>query len=165
MLGLISFQMGHTDPAIEFLTKAARETGNDAQVLAELGFAFLQLDRLEEAEDIFGRVIAIAPDVADGYNYLGTVFRRMNRLDEAVATYRRAIELRPDFAEALLNLGVALQSQRRLDEALQCYKRALALMPSCARLIALNLASMGRGTLWLAPSGLQRHLELLVDTE
>ena len=43
------------------------------------------------------------------------------------------------------------------------YKRALALMPSCARLIALNLASMGKGTLWLDPDGLQTHLETLFD--
>ncbi len=89
----------------------------------------------------------------------------MNRFDEAVAAYRRAIELRPDFAEASLNLGVALQSQKRLDEALPFYKRALALMPSSARFIALNLASMGKGMLWLDPENLQQHLELLVDDE
>ena len=65
----------------------------------------------------------------------------------------------------LLNLGVALQSRKRLEEALRFYKRALALMPSCARLIALNLASMGKGTLWLDPGGLQRHFELHVDDE
>ena len=115
--------------------------------------------------DKFGRVVAIAPDAAEAHNYLGVVYRRLNRSDDAVAAYRRAIKLRPDFADALLNLGIALQSQKRLEEALRFYKRALALMPSCARLIALNLASMGKGMLWLDPDGLQRHLESLVDDE
>lgn len=165
MHGLIALRSGHAGSAIESLTKAAREAGDDAQVLTELGFAYLKLDRLEEAADTFGRVVAIAPDVADGHNYLGTTYRRMKRFDEAVAAYRRAIELRPEFAEALLNLGVALQSQKRLEEALRFYKRALALLPSSARFIALNLSSMGKGMLWLDPENLQRHLESLVDDE
>jgi len=165
MHGLIALRSGHARPAIELLTKAAREAGDDAQVLAELGYAYLKLGRLEEAAETLERVVALAPDVATGHNYLGTVYRRMNRLDQSVAAYRRAIELRPDFAEASLNLGVALQSQRRLEEALRSYKRALALMPSCARFIALNLASMGKGTLWLDPDGLQRHLQSLVDDQ
>ena len=165
MQGSIALRAGHTEPAVKYLTKAARELGDDAQVLNELGFALLKLNRLEEALDKFGRVVAIAPDVADGHNYLGTVYRRLNRFDEAVAAYRRAIELRPDFAEALVNIGVALQSQRRLQEALRFYKRALALMPSSARFIALNLASMGKGMLWLDPENLQQHLERLVDDE
>ena len=165
MQGSIALRAGRAGPAVNYLTKATRESGGDAQVLTELGFAFLKLNRLEEALDKFGRVVAIAPDVADGHNYLGTVCRRMNRIDEAVAAYRRAIELKPDFAEALMNLGVALQSQKRLEESLPFYKRALALMPSSARLIALNLASMGKGMLWLDPDNLQQHLESLVDDE
>ena len=147
MRGLIALRSGHAGSAVESLTMAAREAGDDAQVLAELGTAYLQMDRLDEAEHTFGRVVAIAPDVADGHNYLGTVYRRLNRFDESVAAYRRAIELRPEFAEASLNLGVALQAQGRLEEALRFYKRALALMPSSARFIALNLASAGKGML------------------
>lgn len=165
MQAWIALRGGRLGPAVDCLTRAARASGDDAEVLNELGFALLQSNRLEEALRTFERVVAIIPDVPEAHYYLGLVNRRLNRLDEAVAAYSRAVELRPDFADALLNLGVALQSQRRLEEALRFYKRALALMPSCARFIALNLASTGQGMLWLRPDGLQRYLDSLVDDE
>ena len=66
MQGLIALQVGRAGPAIKSLTKAARESGDDAQVLNELGFAFLQLNRLEEALNKFGRFGAFASDVEPG---------------------------------------------------------------------------------------------------
>lgn len=98
------------------------------------------------------------PDSAELHLMLGISLRDAEDLDGAERAYRKALELRPGYAEALGNLGNVLQKQRRLDEAIENYRAAIAIRPEFFRQAASNLASMGRGRIWLKLSAARNYL-------
>jgi tetratricopeptide (TPR) repeat protein len=83
----------------------------------------------QAALDIYGRILAKAPNYAEAYNNRGAVLQTMKRHDEALANYDKAIALKPDYANAHYNRGIVLKKMTRRDEALASYDRAIALNP------------------------------------
>jgi predicted TPR repeat methyltransferase len=89
-------------------------------------------DRLEAADELYRRILAVAPDYPDAWHFRGVVAFRLGRLAEAESLIRRALELAPDYPDANNNLGNVLQQQKRSEEALRFYERAIALKPDLA---------------------------------
>jgi predicted TPR repeat methyltransferase len=93
----------------------------------------LQLQgRLQAADELYGRILALAPDFPDAWHFRGVVVAVLGRPAEAEVLIRKAIELLPEYADAHNNLGNALQEQGRFEEAAGAYARALALNPEQA---------------------------------
>jgi predicted TPR repeat methyltransferase len=88
--------------------------------------------RLEAADELYRRIIAVAPDYPEAWHFRGIVVFQLGRLSEAEALIRRAVELAPSYPDAHNNLGNVLQHQKRAEEAMTCYERALALRPDLA---------------------------------
>jgi len=117
-------------------------TGDDAGATAkgELGLAeamayardLEEEDRLEAAEELYRRILALVPDYPDAWNFRGVVAFRLGRPAEAETSIRRAVELAPEYADAHNNLGNVLQQQKRAEEAAKCYERAIELQPDMA---------------------------------
>ena len=61
-----------------------------------LGLAYLEENRLGEAEAEFLKLITLAPEEAIGYANLGLVYLRMGKYQEAEEQLKKAIELDPD---------------------------------------------------------------------
>src|SRR6059036_2419557 len=76
-----------------------------------------QQGRLEAADQLYQRILAVAPDYPDAWHFRGLVVFKLGRLDEAETLIRRAIDLAPDYADAHNNLGNMLQHQKRYEEA------------------------------------------------
>ena len=119
----------------------AGETGpSETAAPKELGLADamayareLQKDgRLEAADELYRRIIAVAPHYPEAWHFRGIVVFQLGRLSEAEALIRRAVELAPSYPDAHNNLGNVLQHQKRTDEAVTCYERAIALQPDLA---------------------------------
>ncbi len=72
----------------------------------DLGIVCARGGRLSEAQEAFGRALAIDPKDAVAADESGIVLRRMGKFAEAEAAYRRAIEADPDYAPAHFNLGI-----------------------------------------------------------
>jgi predicted TPR repeat methyltransferase len=89
-------------------------------------------DRLEAADELYRRILAVAPDYPDAWHFRGVVAFQLGRLAEAETMIRRALELAPDYPDANNNLGNVLQQQKRSEEALRFYERAIALKPDLA---------------------------------
>src|SRR5437899_8045516 len=89
-------------------------------------------DRLEAADELYRRIISVAPDYPDAWHFRGMVAFQLGRLAEAETLIRRAVELAPTYSDAHNNLGNVLQHQKRAEEAVACYERALALQPDLA---------------------------------
>jgi predicted TPR repeat methyltransferase len=93
----------------------------------------LQLQgRLEAADELYGRILALAPDYADAWHFRGVVVALLGRAAEGETFIRKAVELLPGYADAHNNLGNALQEQGRFEEAAGAYERAVALNPELA---------------------------------
>jgi len=136
LLGVVAHQTKRHDLAVELISQAIKQNGQNAAYFCNLGIALKNQGKLDEAVTAYRQAIRIKPDLAEAHSNLGNALRGQGKLDEALASCDRALSLRPDYAEALNNRGGALQGLKRYDEALASYDRALSLRPDYAE--ALN---------------------------
>jgi Flp pilus assembly protein TadD len=94
-----------------------------------LGNAFLQSGRLEEAVGHFKKALEIDPNDVRAHNNLGAVLLQLGRIDEAVVHLNKAIEIDPTNAQAHNNAGNTFLRIGKIDEAVAHYNRALEIDP------------------------------------
>ena len=95
--GVAARQAGDPDEALRRLGRAAEAAPADADVQLQLGLAYLALDRLDDAEIAFQRVLALAPGYGDARLGLARVAQRRGDFAAALAELDR---LGPDHPEA-----------------------------------------------------------------
>ncbi len=100
-----------------------------------------QAGRLAEAERLYGRILAVAPEHADCRHLLGVLACQSGRNELAVRLIGEAIALDGGDAAYHNNLGNALHGLGRPEEAAASYRRALALKPDYAG-ARYNLATL-----------------------
>lgn len=134
---------------------------NSVGTLHLLSVIALQERRYDDARDLTGKALALAPQLAAIHLNRGEACRHLRRLDEAAASFQRALDIQPAYPEALSNLGLVLTAQRRLDEAFACLQKTVALKPDFAE-AHNNLGNLlhVRGQLDSAVVCYQRALEL-----
>jgi Flp pilus assembly protein TadD len=139
-LGLLAYQEGQHEVAIESLSRAVELKPEAWNFHTNLGAAFAALDRGDEAITAYLRALALRPDRAETYNNLGIVYREQDRLDLALAALDRAIALEPERAEFHTNRGAALEKLGLFEAAVWSHRRAIELNPKFAE-AHFNLAT------------------------
>lgn len=86
------------------------------------------------AEELYRRILEVAPGVADAHHFLGVLCHDRGRSTEGVEHIRRAIALVPDYPGFHNNLGNIHAQNGQLAEATACYRRAIELAPDNADL-------------------------------
>jgi predicted TPR repeat methyltransferase len=113
-----------------------QRTSNDrALTLDEAVSVALSLQQAEQwatAEDIYRRILEVAPNHADALHFSGVLAHQRGRTEDAVALIERSLELEPERADWYSNLGIVLQDQLRLDDAIAAYRSAIAFDPAHA---------------------------------
>jgi len=107
-----------------------------------------QMGRLEEAEMLYGRILAVQPDHAEALHHLGLIAYQTRRHELAVEQIGKAITVAPDNPAAHSNLGEVYRSMGRLDEAIASFRSALRLKPNQPEIynnLGLALAAVGEG--------------------
>lgn len=99
-----------------------------------------QAGRLEEAEELYLRVLQKTPKDMESLYLLGTLKSQLSKFEEAKTFLKRALELQPSHPETLNNLGLTYRGQRRSEEAVAYYRKAIAARPDFADAHS-NLAS------------------------
>ena len=97
-----------------------------------LGKAYLEQGRTQEAISASRRALDIDPHQARAHYNIGTAFLHQGEPEVAAAHYTRSLEIQPDLIEAHNNLGNAYHEQGRLPQALEAYRRALAVHPQAS---------------------------------
>jgi tetratricopeptide (TPR) repeat protein len=97
-----------------------------------LGSAFYEDRRLEEAAERYRRALAIQPDYAPAYNNLGVTLRAQGRTTEAIEVYEQGLRVRSEYPDLHFNLGNALLGQNRASEAADHLRRASETLPDSA---------------------------------
>lgn len=103
--------------------------------LNEMGAQAVSLHKARkfaEAEPLYLRMIAAAPDNPLPRHYLGILKSQTGRAAEAADLLASALRLRPDAPDTLLHHGNVLRHLGRTTEALAAYDRLLALQPDHA---------------------------------
>lgn len=116
-------------------TQASIEENETTATLDEALAYALELHqkfRLDGAEELYKRILAVAPAHPDVLHFLGVLMHQRGRAEEAIVLIARAIELVPDHAACHINMGNVLAESGRLDEAAAAYHHALSLQPDQA---------------------------------
>lgn len=145
-LGVLSFQMGRHDQAVELISRAIAINSMDPVAHCSLGKIFLEQNRIEEARVCFEKALALKPDYAEARYKLGNALRIQGKLDEALACYQMALLVNPNYAEAHNNEGVVYEEKGLWKEAIASYQRALSINPGLVDAhynVGLLLAAQG----------------------
>ena len=102
-------------------------------------------EQLGEAQELYRRVLEMAPNHPHALHYAGVLAHQQGRSAEAVALIERSLTLVPDQADWYSNLGIVFQSGGNLDAAINAYQRAIAIDSSHANAHS-NLGVLLRAT-------------------
>jgi len=92
-------------------------------------------DKALKAGDVRGsaehleRLLALAPDLAVGYNVLGTRYVVLHEYDRAIENFQKATALEPKYRVAVDNMTVAMCMQHKYAEAEPYARWALQIQP------------------------------------
>lgn len=101
----------------------------DADFYFGYAAAHERVGRIEEAEALFRKTLALEPDHANTLNYLAYMWaERGERLDEAMVYVKKALELAPDSGAFLDTLGWVHYQQGDYGSALREIRRAQELV-------------------------------------
>lgn len=88
--------------------------------------------RLNEAEEIYRRILAADPEHPEALGLLGVIAQATSHHEAAVELISAAIAVKPNYADAHGNLGAVFLGLQRHEEALASFDRALAIDPNHA---------------------------------
>lgn len=126
-LGLVLYDQGKLDEAIENYRTAIKLDPKSAAAYSNLGNALQNQGKLDEAVENYQKAIELDPNNSTIYYNLGLALHDQKKLDEAIESYQQAIQLAPNDAKTYYNLGLALYDQEKLDEAIENYQKAIEL--------------------------------------
>jgi len=131
-LGDILMGQGQLNAALEqYQESLALHT--DTKIYHNLGNAYLQLGKPNEAYACFQKVLEINPDDAIAYTDLGNLFLKLGQLDTALEYFQKGLKIEPNLMPmAWYNLGNVYRQKGQLDLAIQCWLKAVTIEPDFA---------------------------------
>ena len=139
--GLDQKKKSTNDQAIKQFEQAIRIAPEFYQAHNELGLAYKQAGRFEDAERAFLKAHEVNDSSADPLVNLTSLYIDENKNDRAVETGEEAVKKNSRSASAFFNLGMALYKLAMLDRAENALKKALELAPKMAS-VRLMLANV-----------------------
>lgn len=127
-------QLKHmADKQAEPLLAKLEQNPNDADVLAELGKAYLYVREFQRSTDYYERSVKIKPDPRV-LTTLGGAYHLAGADDKAIDAWSRALQLDPGYADALYNLGlVKWQAGSDPGAAIEAWSKLLQTNPNHPR--------------------------------
>ena len=130
MLGNTYHAAGQLHHAMRQIERALMVDPENVNALHLMGCMLVeQGTRLQEAETMIRKALALRPDSGEIVGSLGWVHLRMSRLDQALVELREAHRLRPDDPNLLDRLGDVYRAMGRADAARKAYRQGLSLGP------------------------------------
>ncbi len=161
MMSVFAYRDGDFENVIDFIKRAISTAPQQPIYYNNLGIAFQNLDRLDEAIANYQKALDLNPAYADAHNNLGTAFQEMERAGDAIPCFQKALALKTDYADAHGNMGCALQELGRLDEARASYLKALSINPNYAKALSnLGVVLQVTGRLDDAAASLRQALSI-----
>ena len=90
---------------MEHWEQALRIKPDLAEAHYNLGMAFAQLGRMQEAMEHWEQALRIKPNFAEAHYNLGAALGQAGRLHDAIGHYEQALRIKPDYPGAQNNLA------------------------------------------------------------
>lgn len=101
---------------------------DNLQLHSFLASLLLKLNRADDAEDEYKKILAINPRFRPAYD-IGLIYTDQGKNEETIEIYEQALKLNPDLNEMLLYLAVAQQQNKEYDEAADSISKLIAIQP------------------------------------
>jgi tetratricopeptide (TPR) repeat protein len=112
------------------LTATIQKEPQNAVAHAELGNAYFDAERWNDAIQWYERSLKITPNNPDVSTDLAVSYYYTNRTDEALAQFERSLKLNPNHTKTLLNKGIVLAfGKQDLASAAEEWKKVVQLAP------------------------------------
>ncbi|MBI3605003.1 MAG: tetratricopeptide repeat protein [Nitrospirae bacterium] len=115
--------------SVSLWSDVALKSPNRSRVINNLGKAYLEEEKWDQAKENFARSIRLDPKNQEALNNLGNANQREGNLSEAVKNYEAVLALNSNNPLAHNDLGVAYQNLGRSDLALKGFLEAVRLDP------------------------------------
>lgn len=103
--------------------------GREVLTLMHAGVQLMHEDDFRTALTLFDRIVAMAPDYAEGWNKRANAYYLLGDYPAAVADIGRTLTLEPRHFAALAGLGLVYLSLEEPAGALKAFEGALAINP------------------------------------
>jgi tetratricopeptide (TPR) repeat protein len=123
-------QAGNLAAAEQIYRSIVQAEPREANAWHLLGLVAYQSGKHDEALDLIGRALALAPQVGAFHSNLAAVYIAMGRWEEAAASCTEAVRRHPDSPQFRNNLGNALMQLQQFDGAEENFREALRLLPN-----------------------------------
>jgi len=120
---------GQDEQAIAALESATRASPASGEAFFELGQAYLEAERPEEARRALQRAINLRPGYWPGHSWLAYSYFVTGEYDAAANEFRQAIVCAPANHKLYNNLGGVLYSLGRFDEAHELFEKSIEVEP------------------------------------
>jgi tetratricopeptide (TPR) repeat protein len=112
--------------AADYLEHAARLAPPDNEIFYDIGYAFQQIERFNQAIQTYERMLAIDSCAAVAFYNIGYInLVEFEEYAVADAYFSRALNCNPDYADALYNRGLARELLSDYEGARNDYRAAL----------------------------------------
>jgi predicted O-linked N-acetylglucosamine transferase (SPINDLY family) len=145
LLGVIAFDFGRYQEAIQFLNKAISVKPKFFQNHFILGGVHKKLFEMDKAIACYKKCIALKPDFIEAYNNLGLIYKSKKMFSDAIICYQNALKYQPDSSFTWSNLGNALKETGRMAEALQALEKSLSIDPKFSAAYSNYLMALNYG--------------------
>ena len=128
-LGKDALRLHQLDKAIAAMVRAYQINPADLDNLRNLGTAYLQVGRMDDAEKTFKAITVQNDSYAAAWNGVGLVAIQRNDANSARDDFEKALEVGPDEVEPLLNLGLLYKKAGDNRQAVRYFEMFLAKAP------------------------------------
>ena len=129
LMGIIQFEEGDMDSALEWLLKAEQADPRLPDLHLRIGETYLRQKRTNDAERAFMRALDIDGDSPEAHLGLAMVYLRQRRNEEAAEQALLAVGLQHFLPMGHFYLGVALARLGHRDRAVLAFETALSMLP------------------------------------
>jgi tetratricopeptide (TPR) repeat protein len=150
--------------AIAIYEKAVQAQPNYYVPYIDFGLFYYYRGSFKEAEQLFRRVITIAPGLAKGHMCLGLALKGLGRLEEAERSLIASLRLQ-ETPQVLTDLGALYYQEERFSEAATYFRKSLfAEPPNALRYANLGDAYRREGQLQAAAES-YRQAQVLAEAD
>ena len=128
-LGVVQFEKGNSDDAIEKYEQSLRLNPDYAEARYNLGSALLQKGKIDDAIAQCQKALELGPNDPDAHVVIGNAFMARRDIDGAISQYTQALALRAEDSNAHYNLATALREKGEFEQAGREYQKAREFEP------------------------------------
>ncbi|MHC4646155.1 MAG: tetratricopeptide repeat protein [Planctomycetota bacterium] len=122
-------QVAFWNNSVTLFSHALEVTRDNPLACYNLGNAYDDLGRHQDAAEAYKRAMKTKPDYLDACYNLGNAYANLGRYQQAIDAFKQAITIKPDFAYAHCNLGAAYGNLGRYQQAIQALEQAIRIDP------------------------------------